>query len=526
MHYSPCTIFVLNPIALMKGFLFGISCLLVSGALTANGQNQSTLDSTLILLEQSLPVSQRIKTLNDASTQLKDTDSKKSFFYAMQAYQLANESNDTQGLIYALLNLGRYYTRLGRHEVAMENYLKALDYCEQIKNESLISKTYNIIGNGYYFKNDIPLALRYYKKALSINPKSLDEESVADLQNNIALVYIDQGKLDSAEIYLTNAIAKYEELQLSKKLANALLNWGNIKQEENKYEEALLYFEKALTLNKELGIKFQEGYALNQMCGVLIHLNRLKEAELYGKQALTIALEENFQPLLISTYGNLYLLSKTEKNFDVAIYYHEQLLSVKEDLFNANQQKQMEELRTKYESEQKEKENQELTKEAALVAKQLLFARLLLALSIVFTVVVSVLAYIYYKALAENRKAKADLLKLNDQIQAQKEELSVQANDLMLANKEITHINNNLEKLVEEKTSRILQQGKRLKKYAFQNSHDVRGPLARILGLVKLLNMKGLEPEEVPYIISEIENASNQLDSVVREINSSLEGNS
>jgi two-component system, NarL family, sensor kinase len=350
----------------MKGFIFSLLAFL---SVSAFGQNQSNIDSTLLLLEKPLTVEQKIEILNDASTKLKDTDSKKSFLYASQAYQLANGANNARGMIYALLNLGRYYTRMGRHDVAMENYFKALDYCEQLKDESLKSKTYNIIGNGYYFKNDIPLALRYYKKALAVKPKSLSEESVADLQNNIALVYIEQDKLDSAEIYLTDAINKYEELQLSKKLANALLNWGNIKQEEKNYPEAFLYFEKAYALNKSLGTKLQEGYSLNQMCGVLIHLNRLKEAELYGKQALTIGQEENFQPLLINTYENLYLLNKAMGDLEVTLYYHEQLLSVKEKQFDADQQKQMEELRTKYESEQKEQENEKLQRETVLVEK-------------------------------------------------------------------------------------------------------------------------------------------------------------
>jgi hypothetical protein len=504
----------------MKGFLFSLLAFL---SVSAFGQNQSNIDSTLLLLEKPLTVEQKIEILNDASTKLKDTDSKKSFTYASQAYELANAANDDQGLIYALLNLGRYYTRMGRHDVAMENYFKALDYCEQLKDESLKSKTYNIIGNGYYFKNDIPLALRYYKKALAVNPKSLSEESVADLQNNIALVYIEQDKLDSAEIYLTDAINKYEELQLSKKLANALLNWGNIKQEEKNYPEAFLYFEKAYALNKSLGTKLQEGYSLNQMCGVLIHLNRLKEAELYGKQALAFAQEENFQPLLINTYENLYLLNKAKGDLEVTLYYHEQLLSVKEKQFDADQQKQMEELRTKYESEQKEQENEKLQKETILVERQLLFVRLLLGLSILFTVVVSFLAYRYYKALTENRKAKDDLLKLNNQIELQKKELMIYSKNLELANNEILNVNNNLEKLVEEKTSRIVNQNDQLKKYAFQNAHDVRGPLARIMGLITLLNMKGAKVDEIPFIISELEKASSQLDSVVREINSSLE---
>jgi K+-sensing histidine kinase KdpD len=151
---------------------------------------------------------------------------------------------------------------------------------------------------------------------------------------------------------------------------------------------------------------------------------------------------------------------------------------------------------------------------------------LLLGLSILFAAVVSFLAYRYYKALTENRRAKDDLLKLNNQIELQKKELMIYSKNLELANNEILNVNNNLEKLVEEKTSRIVNQNDQLKKYAFQNAHDVRGPLARIMGLITLLNMKGAKVDEIPFIISELEKASSQLDSVIKEINSSLEENS
>jgi len=122
-----------------------------------------------------------------------------------------------------------------------------------------------------------------------------------------------------------------------------------------------------------------------------------------------------------------------------------------------------------------------------------------------------------------NRKTKADLLFLNLQIQKQKEELSEQAKNLANANSEITSMNINLERLVEEKTLRILQQRERLIKYAFQNAHSVRGPLARLMGLVGLLKLKEIESVEMPFILNEIEKASDELDSVIKEINTSLE---
>ncbi len=136
---------------------------------------------------------------------------------------------------------------------------------------------------------------------------------------------------------------------------------------------------------------------------------------------------------------------------------------------------------------------------------------------------ISILAFSYYNALKSNRKARADLLTLNQQIQKQKEVLSDQAKELTNANDEINRMNNNLERLVEEKTMRILQQRERLMKYAFQNAHNVRGPLARLMGLVKLLQMKGIESDEIPFLLNEIERASGELDAVIREINTSLE---
>lgn len=502
----------------MKGLLVS---LLISVPLFSHGQTPNSNDSILSLVEQTPSIEKKIEILNDASAALKDSDVKSSFSYASQAYQLAIAANDSLGMTNSLLNLGRYYTRLGRHELAMENYFKALGYAEQLKDDTMIARIYNIIGNGYYFKKEIPMALRYYKKSLMT--KSINEETAADLQNNIALVYIEQEKLDSANLFLSNAAKHYKKLKLPKKLASTLMNLGEVKERMQQYDPALLYYQEALEINRSLGIRLQEGVVLAQLCSILIQFKNFKDAEVNGKSALEIGLEENFQPLIIKAYEILYKLAKEKKDVSMALDYHEKLLTEKEALFNTEQSLQMEELRTKYETEQKEKENEELINESVHAERQLFFFRLLLGLSILFTAIVSILAFIYYRALLENRKSRAYLIALNRQIREQKEELTVQSEELALANNEIAIINNNLEKLVEEKTSRIVQQNERLIKYAFQNAHDVRGPLARIMGLVGLIKSNTAKKDEIPFLLNEIEKASGELDAVIREINTTLD---
>lgn len=81
----------------------------------------------------------------------------------------------------------------------------------------------------------------------------------------------------------------------------------------------------------------------------------MDEAEVYGEQALAIGLAEQFHPLLINTYENLYLLSKAKRNFTQALFYHESLLSTKEKLFDKDRNKQMQELSTKYDQNKRSK---------------------------------------------------------------------------------------------------------------------------------------------------------------------------
>jgi signal transduction histidine kinase len=61
---------------------------------------------------------------------------------------------------------------------------------------------------------------------------------------------------------------------------------------------------------------------------------------------------------------------------------------------------------------------------------------------------------------------------------------------------------------------------KKLIEYAYFNAHEVRGPLARILGLAYLVKSR---PEDNPLdMIEKIEFSANELDKVIRDINQSL----
>jgi signal transduction histidine kinase len=101
-----------------------------------------------------------------------------------------------------------------------------------------------------------------------------------------------------------------------------------------------------------------------------------------------------------------------------------------------------------------------------------------------------------------NRKAKEDLIKLNA---------------------EIKKMNENLESIVQDRTEEIKAQNQKLIDYTFFTAHEVRGPLARILGLIELAKIKELSEEDKMQIMVRLEDASNELDEIIRKVNRKLE---
>ena len=70
---------------------------------------------------------------------------------------------------------------------------------------------------------------------------------------------------------------------------------------------------------------------------------------------------------------------------------------------------------------------------------------------------------------------------------------SARNEEIISKGEEIRVINENLEKIVLERTKELEKKNKALEEYAFINAHKLRRPVASILGLVNLLNKTSLD---------------------------------
>lgn len=88
--------------------------------------------------------------------------------------------------------------------------------------------------------------------------------------------------------------------------------------------------------------------------------------------------------------------------------------------------------------------------------------------------------------------------------------------------KEIKHINENLERLVQERTFELEIKNKALEDAAFINAHKLRSPVASILGLVSLFKDQPMS-EDLQVINDHLQESAEKLDTIVSSITEILE---
>lgn len=110
--------------------------------------------------------------------------------------------------------------------------------------------------------------------------------------------------------------------------------------------------------------------------------------------------------------------------------------------------------------------------------------------------------------ITETKKREAEISEVNEK--------------LSKALDEIKKMNNLLEERVHERTIALEEKNKYLAEYAFINSHLLRGPLCRLLGLIQLLNYTDVSKADAE-LLRYLRMAGEEIDSVVERINLAIE---
>jgi len=107
----------------------------------------------------------------------------------------------------------------------------------------------------------------------------------------------------------------------------------------------------------------------------------------------------------------------------------------------------------------------------------------------------------------------------NERLKISTEKLLHQNQQLYDQQVELNILRNNLEKIISGKIMESRTQAEILKEYSFVNSHHVRAPLARVLGLIDLIEVENQRNNSSSNVLHNIKTDAEELDVILRKIN-------
>ena len=237
------------------------------------------------------------------------------------------------------------YLFLGFGHNALSNYSEALKWYKKAllinkKSMSDISTVYNNIAIVYNNQGNYSEALKWYKKALVIDKKVLKKNhfDTAKVYNNIAVVYNNQGKYSEALNCNQKALTINEKNGEKKSnIAAIYSNRASIYDNQGNYSEALKWYKKALAINiKTLGMEHPDTVVMhNNIAGVYHEQGNYPEALKWYKKAL-VSYEKVFgknYSLTAIIYNNMALIYNNQEKFSEALTYNQEALIVNEKIF-------------------------------------------------------------------------------------------------------------------------------------------------------------------------------------------------
>jgi CHAT domain-containing protein/tetratricopeptide (TPR) repeat protein len=212
----------------------------------------------------------------------------------------------------ALNNAGACYARLGQFEKAVEVQRRAVALHEH-GSRAAYEEALGELGSTYLLQEEVPEALPYFQRALTIAAQAGQTEDAALWAKNLAAAYVVLGQWDEAERF--NNEAKRLNLRgPSSTLAYNTLHEARIAAGRGHRDEALRLFNDALAASNEPRVQWG---ANNGLAGLALDARQPQRAARYFEAALDTI--EKTRSNLLSTDYKLPFLTQLIRSYQAYV---------------------------------------------------------------------------------------------------------------------------------------------------------------------------------------------------------------
>jgi two-component system, sensor histidine kinase and response regulator len=429
-------------------------------------------------------------------------DNEAALEHYLKSLEINREINSERGIAYNLLNIGLINYNFGKTLQALDAQMEALKVCERIDDKIGIAMALNNIGSIFIGLEKYEEALEKNRRALEIRREINDISGISSSLSNIGDVYMARNYIDSALYYYNLALRNAESIDDKRMRMQVLVSLGDIAFDAKDYDKAGEYYMQALQTVLLMGDQYNIAYTKVKIAYVKLRLGDIRQALDYGHSALKTG--RDIENMWVMQEANKVLAEIYESTGEIskAFGYYKEYIEISDSLNNSEIQRSSARMDAEYEYLKKENEFFIMQKELELSNRYRLNRQILLTILVIIVAVsLAVILLITYNSRQRLKKAFAELKVTNLEIERQKEQLQIQANELEKAN----HAKNRLFSII---------------------GHDLRTPIAYAAMAIDMIIDK--EPEfvekTIPMIKSNVDNVHSLVENLLEWAKVQMQG--
>lgn len=421
-------------------------------------------------------------------------------YFFLSIKEAMNSGND-DFIAVVYTSVGIVYRKKSDYDEALKYYLKSLEILKKEGDPSHISSALNNVGIIYKMIGNNDKAIDYYSESLAICQKIGKRDGIAYALGNLGLIYKMKGELEKSVSFLNEALIVFEEYDLKNMIANVYTNLGEIYLLQKKYQESFNSIQKANKIYSET--ENNSGRAETYIILGNIYMNQKKysAAESAFSLGLEISKKIGYKEYIIEGYYYLSKLDSAKRNFQQALVNYKKYIELKDSVFGIEKNKAISEIQGRYDLAEKERENILLRKNNEIsdikLRKQSTLTNFIRAFSALLVLIVFLVIFYWYREKRTNKllfQKNNEIITQNAVLEKHKERIMSQFEEISLNNKELEKYKNHLEKLVDERTTKLhtalkeAKQSDELKTEFLMNlSHEIRTPINAISGFSEII---------------------------------------
>ena len=279
-----------------------------------------------------------------------------SYIYFQKALDLRLDLKEYDKASNTLNLLGTAYHRTGDLEQSLDYYLQAIEQAEINGNPQCLNSPISNIGSLYSDMGDKEKALEYDLRALSIARGSDNLGGMALAYNKLGTFYQETGHLDTAKLFYKEAMKLYEEANDNSGAAHVYNNMAIIYFMEDNTEESLIHFRMAMKMRLASRDMINYSQSLMNMGIYYQMLEEYDSAIYYADSSIVVAITH--QGLLEQKDSYLVLSEcyESKGDFKRSLIAYKSFVLIKDSIMDENGLKNIQEMETKYQSKEQQKE--------------------------------------------------------------------------------------------------------------------------------------------------------------------------